>query len=187
MGGVFVPDLPILTDRLLLRAFTEDDLDDLHAIQSRPEVTPYIPWDVRTRDEVRVVLKQRLTMDRLTAEGDTILFAAERRDTGRMIGDVNLTWVSEVHRQAEIGFVFHPDEQGRGYARETVAAVLDLALTQVGLHRVFARVDARNTASAGLLRRLGLRQEAHLVQNEFFKGEWSDELIFAVLAQEWAA
>jgi RimJ/RimL family protein N-acetyltransferase len=50
---------------------------------------------------------------------------------------------------------------------------------------VIARVDARNAASARLATRLGMRQEAHLRENEWFKGEWTDEIDFAVLAQEW--
>ncbi len=53
------------------------------------------------------------------------------------------------------------------------------------MHRVTARIDGRNKASARLAARLGLRQEAHLVRNEMFKGEWSDELVFAMLAEEW--
>ena len=63
--------------------------------------------------------------------------------------------------------------------------MLHLAFDDLGLHRVFARVDARNTASARLAARLGMRQEAHLVENEWFKGEWTDELDFALLSREW--
>jgi RimJ/RimL family protein N-acetyltransferase len=183
---MFILTEQIVTDRLVLRPFTAEDLDDLYAIQSRPEVVPYLYWDVRTRDEVGTVLQERLRMDRLTAEGDTLLLAVQRRDTARVIGDVNLYWASAQHRQGEIGFVFHPDQQGKGYAREAASAVLDLAFDGLGLHRVYGRVDSRNVASASLLRRLGMRQEAHLVHNEFFKGEWTDELLFAVLADEWA-
>ena len=50
----------------------------------------------------------------------------------------------------------------------------------------FGRIDARNSASAGVLARLGMRREAHLVENEWVKGEWTDEVIYGVLAQEWA-
>lgn len=50
-----------------------------------------------------------------------------------------------------------------------------------------ARIDERNTASAKVARRLGMRQEARLVHNEWFKGEWSTELDFAMLADEWTA
>jgi RimJ/RimL family protein N-acetyltransferase len=178
---------PIQTSRLLLRPFVADDLDDLYAIQSVPEIVRFLYWDVRSRDEVRDVLQQRLQMDRLAAEGDVLVLAVVRTETGRVIGDVNLRLLSEQHRQGEFGFVFHPDHQGHGFGTEAAGAVLDLAFGPVGLHRVIGRTDGRNTASANLMRRLGMRQEAHFVQNELFKGEWGDELVFAVLAEEWLA
>jgi RimJ/RimL family protein N-acetyltransferase len=70
---------------------------------------------------------------------------------------------------------------------EACRVLLALAFDGLGLHRVMARVDARNDASARVLRRLGMRQESHLRENEWFKGEWSDELDFAMLEDEWRA
>lgn len=184
---MLIVDVPLRTERLVLRPFTTDDLDDLHAIQSRPDVVAHLYQDVRTRDEVREVLERRVALDRLEKEGDTLVLAVRRRDGGRVIGDVVLHWASTRHRQGEIGFVFHPDDHGRGYAAEAASAVLDLGFARLGLHRVFGRADGRNTASAALMRRLGMRQEAYLVANEFVKGEWTDEVVFAVLADEWRA
>jgi RimJ/RimL family protein N-acetyltransferase len=65
------------------------------------------------------------------------------------------------------------------------SAVLDLGFGELGLNRVVARLDPRNENSAKLAVRLGMRQEAHFVRNEIFKGEWTDELVYAVLADEW--
>ncbi len=63
--------------------------------------------------------------------------------------------------------------------------MLRLGFEGLGLHRIVARIDERNESSVRLARRLGMRQEARLVRNEFFKGEWSTELDFAMLADEW--
>jgi RimJ/RimL family protein N-acetyltransferase len=181
---------PIATERLVLRPFTLDDLDDLYAIQSRPDVVRYLYWDVRDRDEVRKVLQRKINETRLAERGDALALAitvpgAVGTSTG-VIGEIILWWQSVEHRQGEIGFVLHPEHQGRGYAVEAATAVLDLAFRELGLHRVYGRTDARNTASAALMRRLGMRQEAHFVQNEVFKGGWGDELVFAILENEWA-
>ena len=103
------------------------------------------------------------------------------RETGQHLGEVTLFVSNAEHRTGEIGFVFHPESHGQGYAAEASVELLRLGFEELGLHRIIGRLDARNTGSAKLLERLGLRQEAHFVQNEFLKGEWTDELVFAML------
>jgi RimJ/RimL family protein N-acetyltransferase len=185
--AVFELQSAIVTERLLLRAYRLSDVDDLHDIQSRPEVMRYLYDEVRTREEVEELIQKRIALTRLQTDDDGLVLAAERQEDGRVIGDVSLTLRSAYHLQGEIGFVFHPDSQGRGYAREAAAAVLHVAFAELGLRRVYGRTDVRNEGSARLMRRLGMRQEAHLRENEIFKGEWSDELVFAILQREWLA
>jgi len=184
---VFRLQSAIVTERLLLRPYERTDVDDLHDIQSRTEVMRYLYDEVRTREEVEELIEKRVTLTSLQVDDDGLVLAAERQEDGRVIGDVTLTLRSTYHRQGEIGFVFHPDAQGRGYAREAATAMLHVAFAELGLHRVYGRTDLRNEASAGLMRRLGMRQEAHLRENEIFKGEWGDELVFAILEREWYA
>jgi len=121
----------------------------------------------------------------LEAEGQALFLGVEIAATGELIGDVLLVWSSAEHRGGEIGYVLHPGYSGQGYATEAAHRLLHLAFDELGLHRVIARVDADNQGSARLAARLGMRQEAHLVQNEWFKGRWSDELQFAILEDEW--
>ncbi|SDM22165.1 Protein N-acetyltransferase, RimJ/RimL family [Allokutzneria albata] len=179
------PTLPIETDRLLLRAFTPDDFDALHDIRSRPDVVRYLYFDVQSREDVRESLAKRLDQWHLEKEGEALVLAVERKDTGRLIGDVVLFWHSEVHKRGELGFVFHPDHHGHGFAGEAAREVLRLGFEELGLHRIEGRCDARNTASARLLERLGMRREGLFLENEFVKGEWCDELVLAVLDREW--
>ena len=97
------------------------------------------------------------------------------------VGDVSLFLTSAEHRQGELGFIFHPAHQGRGYATEAAGALLrELAFGTFGLHRVTGRAEARNAASIRVMEKLGMRREAHLVENELVKGEWQSELVYAV-------
>lgn len=182
---MFTPTYPILTKRLLLRPFTMGDLDALYAIQSREDVARYLYWSPRTREEVRERLAERAGQYRFDELNDSITLAVVRRDTEDMIGTANLNWASREHGQGELGYVLHPDHHGRGFATEVATALLRLGFEDVGMHRICGRADGRNEASARVLAKAGMRREAYLRENEFVKGEWVDEVIYALLAQEW--
>jgi RimJ/RimL family protein N-acetyltransferase len=160
-------------------------MDALLAYRSLPEVCRYVPFSPMGPADIVARLHGHWACHALASEGDALILGAELADERKVIGDVMLRWISAEHGCGEIGYVFNPLYGGRGLAAEAAHAVLHLAFDDLGLHRVIARVDARNTASARLAARLGMRQEAHLVENEWFKGEWTDELDFALLAQEW--
>jgi RimJ/RimL family protein N-acetyltransferase len=177
---------PIRTARLTLRPFTEADLDALYAYQSDPEVVRYMYWEVRDRDEVTEQLAKRLTQDRLDDDHDDLALAVVPDQVDQVVGEVILRWTSREHRQGEVGFAFGTAFQGRGYGRESAEAMLQLGFRELGLHRIVGRCDPRNTASAKVLERLGMRLEAHFRHNEIFKGEWGDELYYAILEDEWA-
>ncbi|MGH3761257.1 GNAT family N-acetyltransferase [Actinophytocola sp.] len=181
------PSYPIVTDRLILRPFTEDDFEAMYAYQSLPEVARYLYWGPRDRAATAEALKLRMSMTVLEREGDSLVLAVLLRETGELVGDVNLAWQSEAHQQGEFGFVFDPAHHGRGYAAEAAVEMLRLGFEGIGLHRIIGRCDGRNEASAKLMAKLGMRREAHFVRNEIVKGEWTDEVVYAMLADEWAA
>jgi RimJ/RimL family protein N-acetyltransferase len=171
----------IETERLRLRLPVAEDLAALHAIQSREDVTRWLYWGPRTLDDVREVLEGLLA--RPSAAGPWL--AVERLSGGGVIGTVSLM-VGE-HRQGEIGFTVHPDHQGHGFATEAARALLRIAFEDYDLHRVYGRLEPRNVASARVLEKLGMRREALLLENEWVRGEWQSEAIYALLDREWRA
>lgn len=175
------------SDRLLLRPFQADDLAALLAMQSRPDVVRWLYHEPRDAEQTRELLEKKLASTEFRDGGGSIDFAVVLKQTGAVIGDVDLYLTSAEHKQGEIGFVFHPDHQGRGYATEAGRLLLDLAFREYGLHRLVGRLESRNTGSARVLERLGMRREADLVENEWVKGEWQSETIYAILDREWRA
>lgn len=183
------PDYPVETERLLLRPIDpERDVDAMHAYLSRADVCAYIPPEPGTREEIAARLaRPGRTRSVLTKEGQVLALAVVLKENGALIGDVVLFWHSAEHRTGEIGYVLNPDYHGKGYATEAARALLGLAFDGLGLRRVTARIDQENPASAAVLRKIGMRQEAVLVENEWFKGRWSTEVDFAMLDHEWRA
>ena len=175
-------DLPIRTERLMLRALTVDDLDDHWRLVRDPEVVRYLYEEPMDRDAAAAHLEKRLVAE-LPGEGEWLNLAVEHE--GRYLGEVGVCLRSVEHRQCEVGYVFLPEASGHGYATEATAAMVSLAFSALGAHRVVGRLDARNEASARVLARLGMRREAHLRENEWVKGEWTDELVYAVTEEEW--
>jgi RimJ/RimL family protein N-acetyltransferase len=176
----------VRTERLLLRPLTAGDADALLAYRGRADVCRYVRFEPMTRADLDAQA-ERFARRALTDEGQDLTLGAELQATGELIGDLVLFWRSRRDLAGEIGYIFHPDAGARGYATEAARAMLGLGFDGLGLRRIVARLDERNEPSARLARRLGMRREARLVENELFKGEWSTELDFAMLAREWRA
>ena len=104
-----------------------------------------------------------------------------------MIGHSYFKLTSTEDLSGEIGWSLHPDFEGQGYASESARAMLEYAFGTLGLHRVTAELDPRNTASIALCKRLGMREEAYFREHMWFKGEWGDTGVYAVLASEFSA
>jgi len=181
------PAYPVRGERLLLRPLAVSDADALLVYRSRDDVCRYVPFEPMSRDDILERIAGQWARTELTDEGQALTLGAQVGETGELAGDVMLFWHSREHAGGELGYVFNPALGGRGYATEAANLMLQLGFEELGLHRIVARIDERNEASVRLARRLGMRQEARLVSNELFKGEWSNELDFAMLADEWYA
>jgi RimJ/RimL family protein N-acetyltransferase len=187
MAIAFPPPLPIETERLLLRRYTDDDFDALFAIQSREDVTRWLPWPERTAEQTADSLAMKIAAIAIHQDGDTVTPAIELKATGQLAGDVMLHANSHAHRTGEIGYLLHPDHQGHGYMTEACRPMLELGFTCFGMRRIIGRLEPRNGPSARVLERLGMRREAHFVENEWLRGEWQSELVYALLEREWRA
>jgi RimJ/RimL family protein N-acetyltransferase len=182
---------PIRTERLTIRLMTANDVDDIHAYQSREDVCRYLLFDPRTREEVAERTAKHSAATTLQQDGDYWQLAMELSGANgapsRVIGDLYFTIASLENSKAEIGWSMHPDFHGRGYATEGAGALLEVAFASIQLHRVVAELDPRNDASIALCKRLGMREEAFFVKDLWFRGDWADTGMYAILRDEWLA
>lgn len=173
--------LPVMTERLVLRRFARRDYDAYAAYHCRADVYRFLYSDPPEQQFAQVLAS------RLNEDSDAFHFAVERREDGAVLGEALLRLANKKALQAEVGYIFNPAFSGKGYATEAVAAVVGLGFKDLGYHRIFARLDALNLGSIGIVERLGFRREAHLIENDRFNGVWGDEFIYAALKREWEA
>ena len=177
---------PLSTERLIIRALTPDDVERHHVLFADPDVVRYLYFGPFDRPAAQEHLARRSIVD-LPVEGGWINFGVEVKGEGVLIGELGMGFISATHAHYEVGYVFDPAYTGHGYATEGTALIVELAFSGLGAHRVSGRLDARNDPSARVLERLGLQREANFIENEYVKGEWTDELVYAILAPEWRA
>jgi RimJ/RimL family protein N-acetyltransferase len=176
----------IETERLRVRRLHEADLLAFLAYRNDPEVARYQSWESVSAEQARGFIES-LRDAEPSVPGEGFQFAVALRDSDELVGDIYLEIRASDPRQGEIGFTLAREHQGKGYASEAVCAVLDYCFGELGLHRVVGVCDVRNTASAALMERIGMRREGHFIRNAWFKGAYSDEYLYAVLGEEWAA
>jgi RimJ/RimL family protein N-acetyltransferase len=164
---------------------TMADVDDVYGYLQLPEVQRHMLGRVRDVEHAKASVAQMVGETTLEKDGNCLTLAVTLPGSDTVIGQVELVWLSVEHEQGEIGYIFHPRYQGKGCATEAASAMLRLGFETLRLHRVVGRCSARNDASAGLMRRLRMRQEAHLVDCRKVNGVWREELVFAMLRREW--
>lgn len=178
------PHFALQTPRLQLRRFLDNDFAAYAAYHCRPDVYRFLYMAAPQGDELMTQFTDVLRAP-FEKDGDVFRLAVTRQEDGLIVGEVLLKIASFASLQLEVGYIFNPHYAGQGYAAESVRAMLTWGFESAGAHRIFARLDALNTASFKLVERLGMRKEAHLIQNDRFEGVWGDEFIYAMLQSEW--
>ncbi|KMK92124.1 GNAT family N-acetyltransferase [Aeromonas dhakensis] len=110
--------------------------------------------------------------------------AIEHKATNALIGTVCLRLESDQQASMECGMARH--SQGRGLMQEAASALAGFGFASLGVHRIYAETLSRNRAAIRLCSSLGMRQEAHFREHRYFKGQWWDTVVFALLRSEWS-
>jgi ribosomal-protein-alanine N-acetyltransferase len=179
-------DFPVLqTDRLLLREVTHQDAPVLFDLRSMDAVMQYLdrpkPKDIR---EIMDLIDQ---IKKDFEQSNGISWIITTRDADKAIGTIGFWRLDKPNHRAEIGYMLHPDEWGKGLASEAMHAVLPYAFETLHFHSIEANVNPLNEASKNLLLKLGFVQEANFRENYYFDGRFLDSAIFCLLGQEYTA
>lgn len=171
------------TSRLVIRRFQASDAAAFARYRSDPQVARYQSWTPPVMAKDATAQVGAFAAGDPSAPGWFQYAVALRCAQDVLIGDVGVR-LHENLRQAEIGFTLDRKHQGHGYATEAVRALVRYLFAERHLLRVSAECDARNAPSARLLERVGFRREGLRRQHTWIKGEWTDDLLFGLLAAE---
>ncbi|HLO86817.1 MAG TPA: GNAT family protein [Nostocaceae cyanobacterium] len=176
--------MQILTPRLIIRNFQSDDIKTFIIYRNDPEIAKYQSWSLPYSEIAAQEFIEYLQQTTPGTLGEWYQLAVELKATGEMIGDCAFCILAEDGQQAEIGFTLARQHQGQGYGTEAVKSLLEHLFVNYHLHRIRANCDPENIASVKLLERAGMRLEGHFIKSLWFKGQWVDELWFAILREE---
>lgn len=177
--------MDLSTRRLRLTCLTAADAPALFAYRSHPKVSRYQTFEPSDLGDAERFLSSILHAP-FGDPGSRVQLGIRDTDSGELLGDLSVHFKSDEPCLAEIGVTVAPSHQRRGIAIEAAKALIGHLFQAADTRRVIASIDPRNKASAALLRRLGFRMEAHFRESLWFKSEWVDDMVFAMLKRDWA-
>jgi len=160
------------------------DAAAFYRYRSRHDVSQYQSWAPGSLDDA-VEFIDGLKSIAFGTTDTWFQIAIRTRESQLLIGDLGIHFPVKVPHQIEIGCTVAPDHQRQGFAIEAVTELLGYVFGPLQMHRVFASIDPRNTPSIALVKRIGMRQEAHFRESLWINDEWVDDVVFAVLKSEW--
>lgn len=173
--------MELVTERLLLREITWEDLTDIHEFHSIPKVAHFntigIPKDL---DATKTVLT-RAVEDKLNQVRSAYGWTVRLKESNQFIGEAGMSAPNDRFKRAEIHYHIHPDLWGKGYATEVALRLIDFGFNTLNLHRVEAGVATENLGSVRVLEKSGMQREGLRRKILPIRGEWRDNYMYAIL------
>ncbi|GLV65913.1 ribosomal-protein-serine acetyltransferase [Bacillus mycoides] len=172
--------MEITTERLIIRPFKSTDLQDVFAIYNNDDTCKYLLHNKWTLEDMQKRFDKKLANNVLTAESNLSLAVIYKTN---VVGDLSV-WYTDMKDTVEIGYSFSNEVAGKGLATEAVSSLVCKLFDEFNVHRIQANLDARNIASQKLCERIGMRKEAHFIQDYWSKNEWTDSLVYGMLSSD---
>lgn len=173
----------IETSRLIIRKFREDDYQQLYDYLSLEEIYEFEPGEPISLGEAKDIARER-------AKGDNF-YAVELKGESKLVGHL---YFGRNQRKDlmlwELGYIFNPKYQRKGYCSEASRALVEYAFSDMGAHRVAAHCNPLNIASNRVLQKIGMKHEGTLRENVFFHKDsdgnpkWNDTNVYAMLKED---
>lgn len=176
---------PIESNRLLLREIKKEDFNEIYSIKSDPEVVKYLTWGPFNKEQTQNSIRKQISFQ-YEENRKVFVLAVVLKDSQEVIGNALLMIEDDDFETAEIGYFLHSNFWKRGLGKEIVESLIHTAFQVLNLHRIYAQCDVENVGSVNILKKMGFRLEGHFHKNLKVKGKWRDNLLFALLREEYS-
>lgn len=184
MNGVKNTGDPIIleTPDLKLSSLTTEDTYDLYPLLSDEKSLRYLFSPSRTREEARDLVETIASYDRKWVTW----FVVRAKESGIACGLMMFFGVNYLNNYCSIAYVLSPEYRGRGFAQQSLKALIDYLFSSTEINRIEAEVEPENTISKSVLNGLGFLREAEcLRQRLFLAGEYHDVEMYSLLKRDW--
>ncbi|MBK7849595.1 MAG: GNAT family N-acetyltransferase [Bacteroidetes bacterium] len=175
----FTPFPELKTERLVLRRILMEDAQALFEMRSDERVMQFLdrPRAKSIADAENLI---RL-IDHDIENNIGITWGVSLTGTSRLIGTMGFWNITKAHFRAEIGYLLHPDFQGKGLMMEAAKKTIDFGFREMELHSIEANINPNNLRSAKMLEKCGFVKEAHFRENYYYDGKFLDSVIYSLL------
>lgn len=171
------------TERVIIRPITLADKNEIFEYRSDAETNKYQGWVPKTIDDVEIFIGK--ISKQINEPGTWFQLVIIEKKTQKIVGDLGIHFFDNPNKQVEIGCTLNKDFQDKGYATESIKAVIDYLFKKLNKHRIIASIDPDNKKSIRFFERVGFRKEAHFVESLLMNGKWVDDLIYALIEKDW--
>ncbi len=173
----------IETPRLILKKISMDNLYDMNRYASMEETSKYLVWTPHFNLlETRGTIEFHMNQYKKGASPD---WGINHKEDGVFIGTCGFTSVDEYNNSAELGYVLSPEYWRRGLMKEALGAVMRVAFSQIGFHRLTVRIMDGNIASVKLAESMGFVYEGTARDCQIIKGAYATVHTYSILEDEY--
>lgn len=171
----------IKTARLFIKPITLNDAQDMFEYRTLENAARFQSFRPKTMADIEAFIHNNNSEFNIENSWFQVGVFLKQK----MIGDIGIHFVGPANKQCEIGYTIGESYQKKGYGKESVRGVVDYLFQKMNKHRIVASLDPKNEASIALLESLGFRKEGLFKKSLLNHGIWEDDLIYALLNEEW--